>query len=156
MRSAGEGYLLEQRQLLDEPRENVFDFFADARNLEAITPDRLRFEVRDAEEPIAEGSRIRYRLRLRGIPLRWVSRIAAWDPPRAFADVQMQGPYRRWEHVHLFVDRGDRTLAVDRVRYNLPIGPAGSLAHRLFVADDLRSIFAYRARRLAERFGTLR
>jgi ligand-binding SRPBCC domain-containing protein len=68
----------------------------------------------------------------------------------------MQGPYRRWEHVHLFVDRGDRTLAIDRVRYNLPIGPAGSLAHHLFVADDLRSVFTYRARRLAERFGTLR
>jgi ligand-binding SRPBCC domain-containing protein len=68
----------------------------------------------------------------------------------------VQGPYRRWEHVHLFVDRGDRTLAIDRVRYDLPAGPAGGLAHRLFVADDLRSIFTYRARRLAERFGTLR
>jgi ligand-binding SRPBCC domain-containing protein len=149
----GSGYVLRQRQVLDAPIDELFAFFAEPANLEAITPDRLGFAIREAEKPIEAGTRLTYRLRLRGVPLRWVTRIAAWDPPRCFVDVQEKGPYRRWEHTHLLVDHGEVTVALDRVRYELPAGPLGWLAHEGFVEEDLHAIFAYRAERLAERFG---
>jgi ligand-binding SRPBCC domain-containing protein len=152
IRREGDGYVLRQEQVLEAPREEVFPFFADPGNLEAITPDRLRFRITEAPERMAPGARIRYRLRLHGVPVSWTSRIAAWDPPTSFADVQGAGPYRRWEHVHAFVPEGDGTRVVDRVRYALPMGPLGRLAHPV-VRRDLHAIFEHRADVLAERFG---
>jgi ligand-binding SRPBCC domain-containing protein len=151
--TADDGYELRQRQRLAAPIDEVFDFFADPENLEALTPDRLRFTVERVRGEMGEGAEIDYTLRLHGIPIDWTSRILNWDPPRSFADVQIQGPYRKWEHVHLFVPDGDTTLAVDRVGYDVPGGPLAPLANGLFVRRDLRAIFGYRAQRLAERFG---
>jgi ligand-binding SRPBCC domain-containing protein len=149
----GDGYHLHQRQALAAPIGEVFDFFADPENLEAITPHRLRFDVQSwTGDEVGAGTRILYDLRLHGIPLEWVSEIRAWDPPRSFADVQLEGPYKRWEHAHVFVDRGDATVAIDRVSYELPLGGLGRLGHPV-VRRDLAGIFGHRARELAERFG---
>ena len=142
---------LESQQWLQRPREAIFPFFADAFNLESITPPWLRFEV-VSERPIEMrvGATIDYRLRIHGAPIRWRTRIAAWEPPYRFVDEQIRGPYRLWRHEHLFTAQGDRTLAVDRVDY-APIG--GALTHALFVKRDVRRIFEYRRRRLEELFG---
>ena len=122
--------------------DEVFPFFAEARNLEKLTPPWLRFEVL-TEGPIemAEGTLIDYRIRWRGIPLRWRTEIEVWEPPHRFVDRQIRGPYRLWRHEHLFTDRGDGTSIIDRVEY-APIG--GTLAQRLVVARDVERIFAYR------------
>jgi ligand-binding SRPBCC domain-containing protein len=141
----------ERRQRLALPAERAFAFFADARNLEAITPPWLAFEVLGADE-LREGALIDYRLRLHRVPLRWRTRIAVWDPPVRFVDVQLRGPYALWEHTHTFERAGDEAVIVrDRVRYALPFGPLGALAHRLFVRRDIERIFAFRQRALAER-----
>jgi hypothetical protein len=141
----------ERRQRLQLPAERAFAFFADAHNLEAITPPWLAFEVLSADE-LREGALIEYRLRLHRVPLRWRTRIAVWDPPVRFVDVQLRGPYALWEHTHTFERAGDEAVIVrDRVRYALPFGPLGSLAHRLFVRRDIERIFAFRQRALAER-----
>lgn len=135
---------------LPRPVEEVFAFFSDARNLELITPPWLRFEVVTAGKiEMRPGTLIDYRLRLRGIPLRWRSEITAWDPPRHFADEQRRGPYRLWVHDHRFIEKDGGTLAVDEVRYAVP---GGSLANTLFVARDVRKIFEYRGRKLGEIF----
>ena len=129
----------------------VFPFFAEARNLEKLTPPWLRFEVL-TEGPIvmAEGALIDYRIRWRGIPLRWRTEIEVWEPPHRFVDRQIRGPYRLWRHEHLFTDRGDGTSIIDRVEY-APIG--GILAQRLVVARDVERIFAYRQEVLQREFG---
>ena len=144
---------LETCLLLDSPQEKVFPFFADAWNLEVLTPPELRFEILTPRPlEMCEGARIEYRLRLFGVPFRWRTRIAAWEAPVRFVDVQESGPYRLWEHTHRFRAEGDRTRVEDRVRYALPLRPVGELAHQV-VRRQLDRIFAYRSEVLIRRFG---
>lgn len=144
-------FVLEAEQIVRRCRRDVFAFFADAENLDAITPDDLRFEI-VSERPIAmrAGALITYRLRVAAIPFRWVTRIEVFDPEERFVDVQLLGPYRSWRHTHLFAEVRGGTLVRDRVEYELPLGPLGTLAHTLFVRRRLERIFAYRRRRIAE------
>lgn len=139
---------------LPRPVAEVFEFFSDAANLDAITPDSLRFEVR-TPRPIEmrHGSQIDYRLKIRGIPIKWRSLISAWEPPHRFVDEQLHGPYRVWRHEHSFRECDGGTLCGDHVVYDM-IG--GALANALFVRRDLRSIFRYRCQCLRERFGESR
>ena len=140
-------HVLRREQRLPGTPEDVFPFFADARNLEAITPPFLGFRV-VTPDPIEmrAGTLIEYRLRLRGVPIRWRTRIAVWDPPRRFVDVQLSGPYRLWHHTHDFEPDGrGGTLMRDTVRYAIPFGALGRLAHRLVVRRDLDTIFGFRS-----------
>ncbi|UCD75781.1 MAG: SRPBCC family protein [Phycisphaerales bacterium] len=140
------GYLLECELLLLRPAEEVFGFFADATNLEAITPPQLRFEIlTPLPIEMSKGAIIDQRLRLHGIPLRWRSEITAWEPHQRFVDEQRRGPYRWWIHEHTFEETDDGTLARDRVQYGVP---GGAMVNALLVARDLRRIFDYRSRAL--------
>ena len=144
-------FKLSSRVWLPKPLREVFPFFSDARNLEVLTPPWLRFEVL-SQGPIAmaEGARIDYRLRLRGVPIRWQSEITAWSPPRLFIDEQRRGPYRLWIHEHRFEERDGMTLAQDMVRYAVP---GGWIVDRLVVRRDVRRIFCFRRRKLRSLFG---
>lgn len=134
--------------------EALWPYFCDERNLEALTPAFLRFEVAGKSTPaIGEGTLIDYRLRLSGIPLRWRSRIENWQPARRFVDTQVKGPYAYWRHAHEFVPMAGGTLMRDVVRYRLPLGWLGSVAAGWKVDAQVDEIFAYRAQRIAERFG---
>lgn len=143
-------YELRTRVRLPRSRPEVFAFFADAGNLEAITPPWLHFHI-ETPQPIGmrQGALIDYRLRLHGIPIRWKTQITAWDPPRRFVDEQIRGPYRLWVHEHTFIEDGEGTVVEDYVRYAVPFG---WLADRLVVARDLKAIFGYREERLKEVF----
>lgn len=146
---------LERSQSVERSLEEAFAFYGDALNLEAITPPWLAFEVTTAAPlAMAPGTRIDYRLRLHGLPVRWQTRIEAWEPPRRFVDVQVKGPYALWEHTHSFERTATGTTTIrDRVRYSLPLGPIGELAHRLFVRRDLERIFDFRRAAVAQRLG---
>jgi ligand-binding SRPBCC domain-containing protein len=136
---------------LPQPIAGVFSFFADAHNLERLTPPFLKFNViTPAPIVMAPGARIRYRLRLRGIPISWESEITAWEPPNRFIDEQRHGPYRLWKHEHQFAELDAGTEVVDHVEYAVW---GGSIVNALFVAPDVRGIFDYRSRVLAELFG---
>ena len=143
-------HTLVREQRLPGPPQEVFPFFADAGNLEAITPPWLAFSI-TTPRPIEmrQGALIEYRLRLHGLPIRWLTVIADWEPGVRFVDTQVRGPYALWHHTHEFEPDGDGTLMRDTVRYALPLGPLGVLAHRLFVARDLERIFDYRAAALS-------
>ena len=132
----------------------MFGFFADAFNLQAITPPWLRFRV-VTPGPIrmAPGALIEYRLRLHGVPIRWLTRIEAWEPGERFADVQVRGPYRFWHHTHSFEPHPDGTLVRDTIRYDLPLGPLGRIANTAFVRRDLERIFDFRHEEVARRLG---
>jgi ligand-binding SRPBCC domain-containing protein len=141
-----------QRQLwLPHRRDEVFQFFSDARNLERITPDWLHFAVL-TPEPIDmhEGLLIDYRLRLRGIPLRWQSEITVWEPPHRFVDQQRRGPYSLWIHAHRFAETDGGTMACDEVMYK---APGGRFIDWLLVRREVEAIFDFREKKLREIFG---
>jgi ligand-binding SRPBCC domain-containing protein len=135
---------------LPQPPEELFPFFANAANLDALTPPWLNFHI-VTPPPIVmcEGALIDYRLRVRGVPLRWRTRINVWQPPHRFVDEQIHGPYRQWLHEHTFEARDSGTLARDMVRYAV-IG--GQLVNRLFVRRDVEKIFRFRQEKLREIF----
>lgn len=136
------------------PVERAFAFYADALNLEPLTPPWLHFEVTTPGRiDMAEGALLEYRLKLHRVPIRWQTRIEIWEPPLRFVDAQAKGPYSLWEHTHLFEAAGEETIIRDLIRYAIPFGPLGTLADRLFVRRDLRRIFDFRARAVAERIG---
>lgn len=145
LRPPENAHRLEREQLLPGTPEEVFPFFADARNLEALTPPFLGFRIlTPLPIEMREGTLIDYSLSLFGAPMRWKTRIAAWEPGVRFVDEQLSGPYAFWRHTHSFERRGDGTLMRDVVEYREPLGPLGSLAHHLFVARTVERIFDFR------------
>jgi ligand-binding SRPBCC domain-containing protein len=143
---------IHREQYVPRPLAEVFPFFADARNLEAITPPWLRFRILDLPDRIDAGTEILYRLRWHGVPMRWKTIITVWRPGLEFVDIQKIGPYVMWQHTHLFRPEGEGTRIIDEIEYRLPMGPVGNLIRRWIVAPDLERIFDYRAARIAEQF----
>ena len=126
--------------------EEVFDFFAEARNLELITPSFLRFRILTPNPTVRAGALLDYSLKLHGWPVRWRTRIEVFDPPSRFTDLQLSGPYRYWHHLHEFHQCDEGTQILDIVHYELPIRK-NSLFLRVaesLVKRDLRTIFDYR------------
>lgn len=138
-------HVFETSQWVPAAPEATFAFFSDPGNLARITPPGLGFRMLTPEPIVmAAGTRIDYRIRVRGLPLRWTSLIEVWEPITRFVDVQVRGPYRSWRHEHSFEPQGGGTLVRDRVAYALPFYPLGELAHALVVRPDLERIFAFR------------
>ena len=148
--SAPRERLLVAEALIPLPREEVFEFFAAAENLERITPPALRFRITTAL-PIrmGRGTLIDYTLRLHGIPFRWRTEITEWTPPVSFTDTQLRGPYHTWIHQHSFHEAGDGTVMRDEVRYRLPMGPLGGIVLPL-VRRRIEAIFRYRQETIGE------
>jgi ligand-binding SRPBCC domain-containing protein len=146
-------HLLERSQRVEVPVERAFDFYGDSSNLEPLTPPWLHFEVTTPDPlKLEAGALLDYRLKLHQVPIRWTTLIETWEPPLRFVDRQAKGPYSLWEHTHLFEADGDgATIIRDHVRYAIPLGPLGTIAHRLFVRRDLERIFDYRRDAVAER-----
>ncbi len=132
------------------PPAELFPFFADAANLEALTPALLHFHmVTPPPIEMKVGALIDYRLRIHGLPVRWRTRITVWQPPHRFADEQIRGPYRQWIHEHTFEARDGGTLVRDHVRYAAPLD---FLVHRWLVRPDIERIFKFRTEALQNRF----
>jgi len=142
---------LESQVSLEQPRGIVFSFFADATNLETLTPPWLQFKIL-TPMPIAieKGTLIDYRLKIRGLPIRWRTEITLWEPPFRFIDTQVQGPYRVWVHEHRFLETESGTSMIDSVHYDVW---GGRFIDRLVVRSDIEQVFAYRRKKVVELFG---
>jgi ligand-binding SRPBCC domain-containing protein len=138
-------YILTRQLILDLPIREVFDFFADAGNLERITPPELNFHIITAQPiDIKKGTLIDYQLKIRGFPVKWQTIISEWNPPNLFVDKALKSPYKQWIHRHTFTKLSEnKTLIEDEVKYCLPIAPLGDLAH-WFVRRELDYIFDFR------------
>lgn len=144
-------HILRRELTLDLPRKTVFNFFADAGNLERITPLELKFHI-ITKQPvdIKKGTLIDYRLKLRGFPVKWQTIIAEWNPPNLFVDEALKSPYKQWIHRHSFTEiKKNKTLIEDEVRYRLPFEPLGDFAH-WFVRRELDYIFDFRQKVVKE------
>jgi ligand-binding SRPBCC domain-containing protein len=137
---------------IDKTPEDVFAFFSNAANLNRITPPWLHFKILNPDVKLQKGSLIRYRLRLRGIPLKWISEITEWNPPHYFVDAQIKGPYRTWIHKHEFIAEDSVTHMIDEVRYSLPGSFLEPLVNRFFVEPDIKRIFQFRTKVIEEIF----
>ena len=146
-------YIRDWRAFVARPRPDVFAFFAEPRNLALITPAWLGFEIVGTPPAMTAGAVLDYRLRWLGVPLAWRAFIREYDPPFRFVDVQVRGPYARWEHRHIFVEDGAGTRIEDRVTYRPPLGPLGRLAHAAIIGRQLEAIWRHRERRIGELLG---
>ncbi|MEO8819542.1 MAG: SRPBCC family protein [Ginsengibacter sp.] len=150
-------YYLKDEQFLPVDKYKAWDFFSSAENLAIITPPELGFkvltDVKDKE--IYEGMLIEYTVSpLFKIPLHWKTEIAKVDKPNSFVDRQLKGPYKLWEHTHVLIEKENGTLMKDSVKYQLPFGILGRLAHALIVRKKLNHIFAYRRQILNQIFNS--
>lgn len=143
--------IFESECFVPRPLEEVFAFFSDAQNLGVITPPNLALRI-TTPGPIEmkPGALIDYSIRVRGLPMKWRSRITVWEPGRRFVDEQIKGPYLQWIHEHSFTRDSAGTRMKDTVRYRVPLD---FLVHRWLVRPDIEKIFAYRQHVIRARFG---
>ena len=138
-------FQFKSRQEIGRTREEVFDFFSRAENLEKMTPDWLNFKILTASPIVMnEGTLINYRIRLLGIPLNWKTEITAWDPPFRFVDTQLKGPYRQWIHEHRFEEINGVTIMHDSVEYSFAGGPLSGIMNKYLIRPRINAIFRFR------------
>jgi len=149
-------HILHRKQIIYSPIEKVFEFFSDATNLERITPPELNFHIiTPLPIEMKKGTIIDYKLKLRGIPLKWRTEITEWDPPNSFVDTALRSPYKQWIHLHKLTPAEDgKTIMEDIVRYRLPLEPLGDIAH-FYVRRELEYIFDYRYKVIEELFNKI-
>ena len=144
---------LKRRQWLPYRLEDVFQFFSDAHNLEQITPPWLHFKILDqSTDQIGRGTVFDYKIRIRGLPIKWRSLITQWNKGSDFVDVQIKGPYRVWHHTHRFFEYRNGTWIEDEIYYKPPVIPFISILIDAFVNRDVRVIFDYRQKTIEKIF----
>jgi len=130
--------------------EETFAFFSDARNLDTLTPPWVGFRIlTPVPIEMRPGTLIDYRIRIHGIPIRWLTEITEWEAPHRFVDVQLKGPYQWWHHEHRFESCKEGTRIIDEVEFRAPLY---WLTHSLIVERDVGRIFDYRAQALKRAF----
>ena len=140
-------------QWLNRPQGEVFKFFSDETNLHKITPPWLGFEVLGKDTPdMAVGTHIDYKLKIHGFPMRWRTKITDWNPPHSFSDIQLKGPYKKWDHTHRLESLANGTLMTDQIYFRVPMGYVGNMTLGSFVKRDVEKIFSYRQKAIEELF----
>ncbi len=138
-------YTLTRTQFVPKPLYKVFGFFSKPENLEILTPDNIRFQILTPSPlMMKEGSVLDYAITIFGLPVRWTTMITQYDSPHTFVDIQLHGPYSYWHHTHTFTETLGGTIIQDTVKYSLPFGFIGVLAHGVVIRRQLENIFTHR------------
>ena len=147
-------YRIKTSQWFKQDKQEVFNFFSEAKNLETITPPWLNFKVTRMNSPkIQSGTLLDYKIKLHGIPLGWRTLIESWEPQKSFVDTQLKGPYSVWHHTHTFNKCLEGTMVHDEVIYKLPLGRLGEMVREVWVVNDLNKIFGFRRDTLNKKWG---
>jgi ligand-binding SRPBCC domain-containing protein len=146
-------HVLESRLWLARPRPQVFAFFADPAHLARVSPPSLGLRLLTPAASLAAGAVVDVRVSWLGVPLRWRAYIREFDPPYRFVDVQVRGPWARWEHRHRFLEEDGGTWMEDRITYRMPLGPLGRALHAALVHRQLSAVWAFRQARVTELLG---
>ncbi|OGB65303.1 MAG: hypothetical protein A2Y94_01305 [Caldithrix sp. RBG_13_44_9] len=146
-------YFFSTTSHLENPIEEIFQFFSNAENLSRVTPPHLKFEILTSLPiEMKKGTLIEYRLKIHHLPVYWQTEITVWEPPFRFVDVQLKGPYRKWVHEHKFEKMRAGTQMTDLVEYALPGGPFAPIINKIFVGKDIKKIFSFRGNIFREIF----
>ncbi len=148
-------YTLSRQQQLNCDIERAWKFFSSANNLSAITPKDMNFIVltKMNDDEIFEGMIIDYYVSpIFGIKMKWKTEIIQVDFQKSFTDFQKKGPYKLWHHHHEFEINDQGVFMKDFVKYELPFGFLGDIAHKIFVRKKIEHIFNYRYMVLEELF----
>lgn len=151
-------YYFKTEHLLPISIEMAWSFFSSAKNLALITPPEMEFKILTKldDKEIYEGLLIDYTVKpVFGISLNWQTEIFKVDKPHSFADRQLKGPYKIWEHTHTFIQKENGTLMIDELKYQIPLGILGQLAHTVFVKEKVAEIFKFRENALEKIFGSV-
>jgi len=152
--SGVQAYVLEREQRVDAPLSEVAAFFEEPKNLGALTPPWLNFEITEVlGMPMHAGTEISCTIKQYGVPMSWQTEIVEYEPGGRFVDLQVSGPYRYWRHEHTFERDGDSTIMRDRIEYQMPFGVLGRLVHRFLVSRQIEAIFLFRMQAVQVQFG---
>lgn len=147
---------LHSETIIAENRENLFDFFCKAENLEVLSPPWLKFKiVTPLPIEMGVGTRIDYKLKIHGVPIQWRTEIVEWNPPYSFTDSQIKGPYNTWIHQHVFEEVDGGTLMHDIVDFASPGLFLEPIVHRLMIKPDLVKIFRFRIEEFGKQYRIL-
>lgn len=148
-------YAIHTTQKLPIPIEEAWEFIANPKNLELITPKSMGFRTLSGDErAMFAGQIIHYKITpLFGISMQWVTEITHVQDQKFFVDEQRFGPYAFWHHKHFLKAIPGGVEMEDIVHYKLPMGFLGQLAHPFLVKPKLDEIFAFRRNKLTELFG---
>jgi len=147
-------HILEQRVVIGRPRPEVFAFLADPHRASRLLPPWVRVGLQSGGgTAMGAGAVLDYRVTCLGLSFAWRVFVREFDPPFRFLDVQLRGPFARWEHRHRFLTAGEATLMEDRLVYRLPLGLAGRAAHAAVLGRLMMAAWRHRTRRIGELVG---
>ena len=145
-------HTLTQTQTLPVAREKLWAFISVPQNLNEITPPKMAFKiVGELPNSAYAGLLLEYKVK---IPVlgwtSWLTEIKYVKEGFSFMDEQRVGPYKLWLHTHTLEEVEEGTKMTDEIRYQMPFGILGTIAHFLFVKRTLQQIFQYRREKLDE------
>lgn len=127
--------------------ERVFAFHELPDAFRRLMPPWEKATIVQAAPNLLPGARAIIETKVLGLfRFRWIAKHTLYDPPRMFQDVQVSGPFRRWQHTHIVMPHGDGATLRDEIEYEAPLGPLGRLMAPLVIVPRLNKLFEYRHR----------
>jgi ligand-binding SRPBCC domain-containing protein len=142
--------IYEKRTVIDIDPATLFQWHARPGAFERLSPPWERLRVLARYGGIADGARVTLMLKHGPFSIRWEALHRGFVDGVQFQDVQVSGPFKKWEHTHRVEPTGDgRAMLVDHVDYALPLGPVGRLVATMFAGRMMERLFVFRHRRIA-------
>ena len=148
-------YTFENKQFIKNDLQTVWKYFNDPKHINALTPPEMKFRTltKNLPKQIHTDLIISYWVSpLFGIPMKWKTKIVSVENHKSFIDIQIQGPYKKWHHLHTFEEVENGVLMTDFITYQLPFGCVGNFAHRILVEKKIQELFNFRALQIKKQF----
>jgi len=140
------------RSRMPASAEAVYRLHTEADALERLTPpwEKAKVVARTGRVEIP-GSRVTLRVSVGPFRQDWIAEHVACEPGKMFCDKMVSGPFRKWEHTHLFeAETAETSWLEDRVEFAFPLGWLGRLVGGGYTRERLQKMFEWRHRMTAE------